>query len=92
MITDALLTIVTAPLVLLLSAIPHFTEPSWLSDGSLASNASALGSQMSGFAYWIPWGALLQVTATVFTVFALVVSARLGLWLWSKLPVIGGGS
>lgn len=90
MITDALLTGFTLIITGILELMPTVEVPSWLD--TLPGQSAALGGQMAGFGNWIPWSVLLQVTSTLVGLFAIVAGARLALWVWGKIPVLGGGS
>jgi hypothetical protein len=87
-ITSAVLGLLTSVAELVLDVIPDFTLPSWFS--SLPTTAGNLGSMMGGFGNWIPWGAILQVLTTVVGLVVTVIGVRVALWVWSKVPWIGG--
>jgi hypothetical protein len=72
-----------------LALLPSWTAPSWVT--SLPTTAATVGSYMGGFQYWLPWEELVLVTGAVLGLFLIVSGARLVLWLWSLVPVIGSG-
>ena len=90
MITGFLITTGTGLLTWLAGLFPTLTLPSWVTTSvqglfDFMSTASGLGN-------WIPWAVIGSVVGFVITWFLAVFGVKLVLLIWSKIPVIGGGS
>ncbi len=67
MITDAILTVVLAPVAWLLGIMPEVTLPAWLSSGGAIENtAASIGAQVGAFNNWFPVSELMAAMPIVF--------------------------
>jgi hypothetical protein len=87
MITDALLAVLFGAARLVVGLIPDWTPPSFIAE--IHDKVHTFGGMAAGFSAWVPWPAVSNVLSVIITTFTTINAVRLGLWLWSKLPVVG---
>jgi hypothetical protein len=68
--------------------VPDWTPPDVFS--GLGGYATTLGEQAAGFSNWVPISLAATVVFSVATLFATINGVKLLLWLWDKVPVVGG--
>ena len=90
MIVDAILAIVLAPLTWLSSLLPTFTPPSLGltagENGCAVAEACSLGGSLRNLAAWVNVPLMLSCMAIVIGAFGVVVTIRLVIWVYDKLP------
>lgn len=99
MITDLIVTLLTAPVSWLLSALPTWSPPSWL-DGhsgctvqpSMGCYGFNFGQQLAPINKWVPIDTLLTLLPVVALLVAVVVTVRVLRMVVSALTGGGGGA
>lgn len=89
MITEALMSVVTGLVSVLLGSLPVVPVPGWLSD--LSSGVSSIAAAGSGLGVWLPVPLIVAVITTVFGAWIIGFGIKLARIVASFLT-LGGGS
>lgn len=90
MITEGLLDFIEAVIVWVISLVPDFELPWWLTDGSFSSALTDVGSKVAPVAVWAPIAVLAAVVPLVWFVQLVMVGVQLGMKIYAM--VRGGAS
>jgi len=90
MITEALLNIVFGPVTWILGMLPDWSPGPELVN--LDTSVNGWFDQFAGIGVWVPWPIVGTAIAAVLAAALFNVVARLVLWIYSLVPVFGGGS
>jgi hypothetical protein len=90
-ITNWILTAMTAVFSFFSSLVPSLTVPSWLgSYGSLSSYATDVGNFLSPMYNWFPVSAFLTPLQAVLTLWPVIVGYMVFQWVWDHWITIFG--
>lgn len=90
MITEFLLDLIEGAVSWLVGLLPDFTLPSWLTDGSIGSTLSDLGSKVAPVSSWFPTAVLVSVIGVVLIVRAVMFGVAVVVKIYAM--VRGGAS
>jgi len=89
MIVDKLLDLLFGIVEWIVGLIPEWTAPAEIA--GLDDLVNDWFSQYAGLGVWVPWNVIGIALSIIFGALGVNVTARLGLWAWSLVPVIGSG-
>lgn len=69
---------------------PEFTPPAWVS--GFPDRVNSLLASLSGVGVWAEWGYIAGVVGFVIVVYISGFVIRFARWVWSLIPLVGGGS
>ncbi|MCU1356113.1 MAG: hypothetical protein JWM89_1531 [Acidimicrobiales bacterium] len=90
MITEFLFDMIEGVVHGLLSLIPHWTPPSWLTDGTFGNGVQAVAVKAAPMGAWVPWTVMVAACASVLAVWAGTVVLSVSLKLYAMIR--GGAS
>lgn len=89
MIVDAILDLLFGVVQWIVTLLPAWTVPVELA--TIDDQLNGWFTQFAGLGVWVPWTVISIALSIIFGALGFNLVARLGLWAWSLVPVIGSG-
>ncbi len=92
MITDFIITILTAIVSFLDSLLPHLTIPSWLTAGNLipTSVSNFVGEALNTISPFFPTVILAEIFVGIASMWPFVAAYAVAQWVWDHVPTVAG--
>lgn len=90
MITDGLASSLSDVFAWLISPLNNWTLDPWVTQANTQLQTVLL--YLGGLGVWADWTLIGRVMATVISVFLICFAVKVGFWIFSHIPVIGGAA
>lgn len=89
MIAEFFITLGTTISIWFANLWPDFTPPDWVA--GFPGRVNSLLASLSGVGVWADWGYVIGVVGFVLVVYVSGFVIKFGRWVWSLIPIVGGG-